>query len=294
MNIFFVVGCSSDTGFSTPFPVHTLKQSNGYIKFEDHQIYYETKGEGLPIIFLHGGYLHCGMWEQQMDFFAAKGFRAISYDDLGHGKTRDGTVKVFGHEVLLQILDSLNIQKAHLVGLSWGAMIAVDFCLQHPEKVEKMVLISSGLNGWEYFQDSLAAMNNQLRQKAKEQADTTNFVELFMRNWTDGPSQKTDRLDSSLRNSIRQIMTKTVTAHWGKNWSSLVQNPPARLQLEQIKQPVLLVKGSLDALDIHQITDIYQKKLDNAYRFDIPNVAHTLTMEKPDLLNEVLLDFLQF
>ncbi len=268
-------------------------EANGFINLADHQIYYKSIGEGQPIIFLHGGYLNLQMWAEQMEYFAAKGFRAIAYDDLGHGKTKDGTVEVLAHEVVLTLMDSLGIEQAHLVGLSWGAMMAVDFCLEHPKRVKKMVLTSPGLNGWEYFQDSLAAANNLLRQKAKEQADTSAFVELFMRNWSDGPAQKTDRLSPQIRQHIQNLMTQTVTQHWNKNWSSLLQNPPARQRLSEIQHPVLLIQGELDAIDIHQIVEIYQESLPHSYRLDIPNVAHTLNLEEGKVFNGMVLGFLE-
>lgn len=292
--LWFIVACSPDKEISMSKNVDKiLKKTSGYIPIADHQIYYKSIGEGHPIVFLHGGYLSCEMWENQMTFFATKGFRAIAYDDLGHGKTKDGIVEVLAHEVLEVLMDSLEIKEAHLVGLSWGAMIGVDFCLEHPKRVKKMVLTSPGLNGWEYFQDSLAAINNQLRQKAKQQADTTVFVELFMRNWTDGPAQKRDRLPPKVRNDIRDIMTKTVTNHWNKNWSSLLQNPPARQRLSKIKQPILLIQGELDAIDIQQIIEVYQENLPNAYRLDIPNVAHTLNLEVGDFYNRMVFGFLK-
>lgn len=271
----------------------SLEKTEGYIFIADHQIYYETIGEGQPIIFLHGGYLNLKMWAEQMEFFAAKGFRVIAFDDLGHGKTKDGKVEVLAHEVLQTLMDSLGIEQAHLVGLSWGAMMAVDFCLEHPERVQKMVLTSPGLNGWEYFQDTLAAANNQLRQTAKAQADTTAFVELFMRNWTDGPAQKSNRLPLEIRQHIQSLMAETVTQHWNKNWSYLLQNPPARQRLSEIKQSVLLIQGELDAVDIHQIIEVYQENLPNVYRLDVPNVAHTLNLEAGEVFNAMVLGFLE-
>ncbi|MGB1241887.1 MAG: alpha/beta fold hydrolase [Chitinophagales bacterium] len=286
--------CSTNknTDFASK-PANPPQETSGYISVLDHHIYYESKGKGESIVFLHGGYLHHEMWDEETDFFASKGFKTIAYDGLGHGKTKDGTTKVLGSKILEHLLDSLNISQTHLVGLSWGAMIAVDFCLTHPERVKKMVLVSPGLNGWEYFQDSLVVANNLLRKKAKLEADTSAFVELFMKNWTDGPAQKTDRLPSKTRIHIQKLIRETVTKHWNKDWSGLIEDPPARQRLSEIQQPVLLVKGNLDALDIHQIVEVYQESLPNAYRFDIPNVAHALNLEEADLFNELLMTFIR-
>ena len=280
--IFYLTACSSN-----------WKEKSGYIPIADHQIYYQSKGEGAPIIFLHGGYLHLGMWEEQMNYFAENGYQAIAYDDIGHGKTKDGEQEILGANVLKVVMDSLKLEKAQLVGLSWGSMIAVDFCLEYPDRVEKMVLASPGLNGWEYFQDSLAGTNYQLRQKAKAAADTSAFVEMFMRNWSDGPAQPTIRLKPAIRNKIQGFMMETVTNHWGKNWSLLSSNPPARQRLNEIQQPVLLTKGALDAEDIHEIVEIYSENLPNVFRLEIPNVAHTLNLEEVELFNEKVLKFIR-
>ena len=63
------------------------------------------------------------------------------------------------------------IEKINLVGLSWGAILATDFALEYPERVEKLILLSPGLSGWDYFQDKDSERNFQLRQQAKQAAE---------------------------------------------------------------------------------------------------------------------------
>ena len=79
-----------------------------------------------PLVLLEGGNLDLQMWDLQFTELASK-YRVIRYDVRGFGRSGAQGASYLAHEDLLALLDHLSIEQAHLVGLSLGGRIAVDF-----------------------------------------------------------------------------------------------------------------------------------------------------------------------
>ena len=114
----------------------------------DIKHHYIEKGEGFPLIMLHGNGEDCSYFEHQMEPFAQH-FRVIAIDTRGHGQTPRGnvpfTIRQFAQD-LLEFMDDHDIKKAHILGFSDGGNIAMVFALAHPEHVEKLILNGANLN----------------------------------------------------------------------------------------------------------------------------------------------------
>ena len=106
------------------------------------------RGEGFPLILLHGNGEDGGYFVHQMEPFA-KHFRVIALDTRGHGQTPRGnapfTIRQFAED-LLEFMDRQHIEKAHILGFSDGGNIAMVFALAHPERVEKLILNGANLD----------------------------------------------------------------------------------------------------------------------------------------------------
>ena len=263
-----------------------------YLKIHDHQVFYETSGSGIPVVLIHGGYLDQTIWDSQVDFLNRRGFMTIRFDDIGHGKTISGESSVYGYEIIDGLLNELNLSKVNIVGLSWGTMMAVDFTLKFPEKVDKLSLISPGLNGWDYFQDEKAKSNFELRQRARANSDKEQFVEYFQKNWIDGPGCDSLRVHLGIRSRIRAIMMVNIEMHWGEDWSELL-NPPAIERLAEINSQTLILTGNLDGQDIQLIAGKLDVEIVGYERIEIDNVAHTLNLENPNKTNHLIYKFLK-
>ena len=114
----------------------------------DIKHHYIKKGEGFPLILLHGNGEDCSYFEHQMEPLA-RHFRVIAIDTRGHGQTPRGeasfTIRQFAQD-LLEFMDNHDIKKAHILGFSDGGNIALVFALAHPERVEKLILNGANLN----------------------------------------------------------------------------------------------------------------------------------------------------
>src|SRR4030095_8156327 len=93
-----------------------------------------------------GGLSDSRVWDEQFKEFA-KSYRVIRYDLRGFGRSAYPTTPFSHVEDLYALLKFLKVERASFAGLSLGGMIAMDFALEHPEMVERLVLTSSGLRG---------------------------------------------------------------------------------------------------------------------------------------------------
>lgn len=263
-----------------------------FLNLKGNKIHVKSIGKGKPpILFVHGGHLDLEMWNPQVEEFK-KTNRVIRFSDIGHGKSKQSENKIAGFEIIKEITKQYPGQKFVIVGHSWGAMLSVDFALNYPQKVEKLVLVSPGLNGWAYFKDSLALKNYKLRQKAISNSDTIETARLFHQNWVVGPKRRANELDQLFYKRSLDLMTKNIQNHWLEKGSEL-DTIKARTRLEKIAVPTYIIVGEEDVEDILLIAEEYQQRIDNAEKIEIANVAHLLNMENPVKFNGILKHILQ-
>lgn len=109
--------------------------------------YFIEKGEGEPLLLLHGNGEDHTYFEHQMEYFS-KMYRVIALDTRGHGKSERGnkpfTIVQFAQD-LYDFLEEQKIEKAHILGFSDGGNIALTLALNHPEKVNKLILNGANL-----------------------------------------------------------------------------------------------------------------------------------------------------
>lgn len=114
----------------------------------------EVRGDGPPIVFIHGEIHGLDYWEHQMDAFS-RDHRCLAYDRRGHGGT---AFTPFGYSVanqardLRDLLDHHGMEKVTIVALAFGTTIAAEFAIDYPERVEAMVIIAwSELHDARYY-----------------------------------------------------------------------------------------------------------------------------------------------
>ena len=112
-------------------------------KFETHYKFNKIDKKN-PILFIHGIGLNHEIWDDQVNYF--KNYSTIVYDLIGHGKTplnkKEINMKDFTKQ-LLMLVDSLNIEKFHLVGFSIGSLVARDFASLYSSKLKSLTLFGT-------------------------------------------------------------------------------------------------------------------------------------------------------
>lgn len=113
----------------------------------DTELFYIQKGNGFPLVLLHGNGEDHSYFVNQIDYFSNK-YRVIAIDTRGHGKSPRGSgefsISRFAND-LYDFFCEKGIKKAHILGFSDGANIALEFTLKHPESVEKLILNGGNL-----------------------------------------------------------------------------------------------------------------------------------------------------
>ncbi len=248
-------------------------------------LFYETVGEGSPLVFLHGFSVDHQMWDSQVDFFAQH-HQVIRYDLRGFGRSSLPTEPYAHVDDLRALLDHLQLTQATLVGLSRGGSVALDFTLTHPQRVEKLVLVDSALGGYRWSTEQ-----RQLDQAVWETARTEGL-----------PAGKAAWLCHPLfapaleQPVVAQHFAQMVDDYSG--WHFLHRDldqrldRPAAQRLSEVYCPTLIVVGERDLVDFLQIAEQLAAGIPGAHKIVLPGVGHMANMEAPSAFNAAVLAFL--
>src|SRR5581483_1490815 len=158
----------------------TQSTNAGFVEINGARLYYEVAGEGFPLVLLHAGIADSRMWDEQFAAFAQR-YRVVRYDWRGYGRSVIPAGPFAQHAELSELLQHLGIARTHILGLSYGSMISLDFTLAYPEMVEKLVLAAPGVRG---DQPSAEQMQyNKAEEAALEAGDLDGATEITLRTW---------------------------------------------------------------------------------------------------------------
>jgi 3-oxoadipate enol-lactonase len=266
----------------------------GTIKAGNLHVFYERTGKGDAILLLHAGLQDHNMWNEQVKFFS-KEYEVITIDLPYHGKTSGTDTLLLAQDLIKILLDSLRLNKVSIAGLSMGASITQDFIIAYPQRVNKAILISSGLNGFEKIQaiDSVSSYWWPQFKQALKEKDTARAAAEFTRAWAEGIYRRADSLKSPVSQQVYNTTLANLQLHKMENWPLLKNNPPAIEKLASIQVPVLIIDGDKDLPYITDASQYLEKNISKARRVVIKDAAHMLNLEKPEELNKLILDFLK-
>lgn len=258
---------------------------SGFAEVNGTRLYYEAAGKGPAVVLIHGGLVDSRLWDAQMGPLS-KHFRVVRYDIRGYGRSPAPTAEYWPHEDLRALLDYLKIGRATIVGLSLGGILAADFALEYPARVERLVLVDSGLRGDKQPPDPKAS--NARRVGAAEGPEK--FFEAFTQ--ADMLAGLRDR--PAAREAMHRMMVDNYKADaYIRKGLPQSPEPPTIERLEQIKAPTLVIIGSLDGRNLQNIADTLATRIPGARKVTIPGASHHPPVETPKEFNRVLLDFLR-
>src|SRR5688572_26896245 len=120
-----------------------------HIKVNDLSVFYNQTGNGPVLVLLHGFSIDSRVWELQIDALS-KDFTVISWDAPGAGQSSD-PAEIFSlsdwADCIAALLDSVQVQKAPILGLSWGGILAQEFYHRHPHRALSLIL-AGAYAGW--------------------------------------------------------------------------------------------------------------------------------------------------
>lgn len=259
-----------------------------YLDLDDGRIYYEVAGEGEPLVMLHAGIAHSAMWDPQFEFFAPH-YEVVRFDQRGFGKTMTLTRDINRRGDLLALLDHLNINRAIVMGCSMGGGLALDFTLEHPERVSALILIAAGISGVQAPPEMLKQWEEQ--DAAYEQGDFERVIDLELKMWVDGPYRTPAQVDPAVREQVRAMELDNLKIS-NTEYNSVALEPPAVGRLAEVNVPTLVIYGTGDQPLVVQNGQQQAREIPHAQTLILEHIGHMPNLEKPGEVNHAIQNFL--
>jgi pimeloyl-ACP methyl ester carboxylesterase len=247
-------------------------------------LYYESSGDGEPVVLMHGFSLDRRMWDEQVALLAPD-YRVIRYDLRGHGLSSEADRPFSHHEDLLDLFEALELDTAVLVGLSLGAEVAIDFALAYPQRVVGLMLAAPGLSGYtprgsfEWMAPVMVPL-----QAGDPQGAT--------RAWVQTPIMRIEN-DQAADSVMREIVLSNWAVWTGDPSLRMMLDPPAVGRLSELSAPTLVLVGEADLIDTRVVSDTLALCIRGAEKIMVPGVGHLINLAAPDTFIEVVRRFLR-
>ena len=196
------------------------------------------------------------------------------------------------HGDLKALMEHTGVQCSHLLGISNGGRIAIDFAIAFPEMVDKLVLVAPGMGGFDYPGDDYADGLEREVQEAMEAGDIAQAAELEARLWVDGPKRRPEDVNRAFRERALAFIRETLEIPEGEGIGSMLE-PRAVGRLEEIQAETLILFGDQDVKQLEAVARELDERVTNSRLLIMPGVAHLPNMENPEAFNRIVLDFLQ-
>lgn len=246
-------------------------------------LYFECQGGGDDVVILIPAFsMDLRMWAAQVALLE-KSARVIAYDLRGHGRSIAPMEPYSAVDDLAALMDELGVGSAHVVGLSNGARIALDFVLSHPSRVRSLVLAAPGVSGYTGGDFSyMAPVISAVRAGNLEQAADL---------WAATPLMHIPN-DSAAAALIRTI-SRDNRSIWGHRANpERPLRPPAIGRLAEVKVPVLVITGDRDLPDLRRLADTIAQTVPGASKVVISGAGHMVNVAAPEAFNRAVESFL--
>jgi pimeloyl-ACP methyl ester carboxylesterase len=243
-------------------------RAHATIDIDGLAVFYETEGDGDPIVLLHGGLADNSTWAAQFSGFSPhRGVVAPERQAQGHTPDRPGplTYQAMADQTV-SFLIALGLGPVDLLGWSDGGMVGTLIAAEHPELVRTLTVTGSGFSSGGYVPGAMEA----LVALTPADEDMEMFVAMYAQASPDGPEH------------FPEVWEKMRTM-WAEpfDWS-------AKLQL--IVAPTLVIVGDDDYITVGH-AESFSRMVKHGQLAVVPGASHILPMEKPDLFNQLVLDF---
>jgi pimeloyl-ACP methyl ester carboxylesterase len=258
-------------------------------------LHYIAVGAGPDVVMLHGFLGNLAVWHLQIAPQLRRSFRVTTYDLRGHGYsevTPTGYTAGEMVEDLVALLDRLGIERAHLVGHSFGADICLYFALKYPNRVKKLVALEPGLaalvnqrkhdswGGWSYWVSKLEEVGITVPEEKRTDLEFLLDVSLNTPKFY-GPARGLPRNREPLLKLIRET---TLLADYEVIGDLTLD------AVRTIRTPTLLMYG--DQSHFLSSFEVLRYALPNCKPVLLPGGEHFGPLEQPELLTAAMVDFL--
>jgi pimeloyl-ACP methyl ester carboxylesterase len=263
-------------------PIHIPAQvpaKDGKAPILDTRLWYwDTGGNGVPIVLLHPATGSALIWGYQQPVFANAGYRVIAYSRRGYYNSApfDPNNPGIGSEDLRHLADALGLERFHIVASAAGGSIASDFAFSYQERLLSLTISSNSLG----VRDGEIAKAAAFIRPAGWEQMPAEFREL-------GPSYRAANPEG-----VKAWMELEHKALVGRDYRQSLKNEIAQARLRDLKLPTLLIAGAADMSTPPSISRMIAAEIPNSRVALIPESGHSSYWEQPEIFNRAVLDFL--
>jgi pimeloyl-ACP methyl ester carboxylesterase len=241
----------------------------------------DSGGTGTPVVFVHAATGSSRVWEYQRPAFAKRGFRVITYDRRGYGRSvadPAGAQPGTGADDLNALMDHLTIDRFHLVGTAAGGFVAWDYALSFPKRLRSLVVANSigGVQDPEY-------------QKTMQRLRTPEFLAMPPDMRELGPAYRASHPEGAER---WRALERTARPTSAQPPAQTFRNRVTFALLETIAVPTLLLTGDADMYSPPPIMRMFAARVKGSKSVVVPEAGHSAYWEQPEIFNRTVLDFI--
>lgn len=252
------------------------------LRVRDIDFFYTDQGKGEPVLFIHGLTWDHTLWDHQVAAVKDR-YRCIAVDLIGHGKTPDAEHDYTFFDLadyMAGLLDALNVESAHIVGLSMGGMTAMPMALNHAAKVRSLALLDTDAQpeapekAASYQQLGNAALTHGWAAIAEPVAQI-----LFAQPYLSDPANMQATIEKLSANhppnTVRALRTVTGRADISG-------------RIGAIRVPTVVIVGEMDIATTPDRAAAMAAAIPGATLVTIPNAGHHSPLENPDAVTAAL------
>lgn len=264
--------------------IHAQQNSALHTNINGLDVAYQKAGTGPALILLHGFTQDSRVWKNQVEGLS-KNFTIVAWDAPGAGLSADppDNYRMSNWaDCLAILLDTLNIPKAHVLGISWGGVLAQEFLQRHPEKVLSLILSDTN-PGWAALSDSVAKA--RVIECTK---DTTLSFNEFVKKYL--PGMFSDSVKAETKEELGKIIAGTHKKGFQLMVAAIAASDMRKLY-STIKIPVLLLWGEKDKRAPVSIAYQMNKAIPGSRLKIIKGAGHVSNMQQPERFNKIVKEF---
>jgi 3-oxoadipate enol-lactonase len=177
--------------------------------------------------------------------------------------------------------------------VSLGGRVALEVALARPDLVERLVLVGVGLPG-HAWSDTVRTYGED-EDAAVARGDLEAVVEANLRMWVDGPNRRADEVDPRVRGFVGEMQRRALELQ-APVWEVVQEEllvPDVGTRYVELRVPTLVLVGSEDVSDIHEIADRLTSGIPGARKVAIAGTAHVPSLERPEEFDRLVLAFLR-
>jgi 3-oxoadipate enol-lactonase len=243
---------------------------------------FDDVGEGPAVVLLHAGIADRTMWREHLEPLAAAGHRVVAPDLPGFGEAPVPAAQTHWLDVI-ETLDALGIERAALVGNSFGAAVALRVAVVAPDKVGALVLAAPSAEAEEVSSDLEAVW--EAEEAALERGDLDAAVAAVVDGWV---------RDERIRDRVAQMQRHTFEVQRAAPRPAGAPDPVEDdwSVVGGIRVPVLVIEAELDLPDAAITAGLLERTLAGVRRETVAGSGHLVPLERPDEFRALVLGFL--